>query len=282
VILILVSAFNLQRNKSNLLQITFFDCGLGDLCLIESPDGEKIMIDSGPTEKSPGHFSHSALPYFQKNGLKHLDWFIITHAHNDHYGGVESVFANLDVERLVVTDEFQTRKLWQDWQEMISSEGCKIISISDTITIINQSCKLKIIHPDDQFSHENINNLSIVARLDYTDFSALFTGDLEIEGEDYLLDNYPEFLPVDVLKAGHHGSRTASSKNFNKLIQPEFVFVSTSLQNRFDFPHPETLETFEYLEDRLIISGRDGALQVTTDGKQTHYKLFLSGIEFIE
>lgn len=281
-IILMVLGSTFAANRSRLLQITFFDCGLGDLCLIEAPDGVKIMIDSGPDAKTSGHFSSSALPYLQKQGCRQLDWLIITHAHNDHYGGAESVFASLDVQNLVITDEFQSRDIWREWQEMIAAEKCKIVTISDTITLISQPFRMKILHPDAGFSHTNINNLSIVAKLDYADFSVLFTGDLEHEGEEYLLQKYPEFLPAAVLKAGHHGSRTASGKEFISLVSPDCVFISTALQNRFDFPHPETLETFDHLNEMLIISGRDGALQVTSDGKTARFYLFLSQKEYFD
>ncbi|MDO9577373.1 MAG: DNA internalization-related competence protein ComEC/Rec2 [Candidatus Cloacimonadales bacterium] len=280
IISLLISTF--AANRFQLLKITFFDCGLGDLCLIESPSGEKIMIDTGPTEQTSGHFSRSALPYFQKQGCQVLDWLIITHAHNDHYGGMESVFANLEVKNLVVTDKFQEREIWPDFADMIAAENCRIITIIDTITLIQQPFKLKILHPDRNFEHTNINNLSIVARLNFADFCALFTGDLEHEGEKYLLEKYAEFLPADVLKVGHHGSRTASGTDFIKKVYPAHAFISTALQNRFDFPHPETLKTFEYLENQLFISGRDGALQITTDGKTARLFLFLSGQEYID
>jgi competence protein ComEC len=272
----------LSTKHSQLLTITFFDCGLGDLCLIESPTGEKIMIDTGPTEKSSGHFSRSALPYLKKQTNNKLDWLIITHAHNDHYGGMKSVFASLEVKNLVVTDEFQKRTIWQDFAERIASENCRIITIQDTITLITQPFKLKIMHPDDEFSHTNINNLSIAAKLDYEYFSVMFTGDLEHEGEEYLINKYPEFLQADVLKVGHHGSRTASGFEFVKQVNSNYAFISTALKNRFDFPHPETLITFAHLNDKLIISGRDGALQIISDGKSAKFKLFLSGKEFYD
>jgi len=282
-ILLIIFLFSCRSGSHHqLLKITCFDCGLGDLCLIESPNGERLMIDTGPPEDNGGHFDRSALPYFQKNGMRRLDWLVITHAHNDHYGGLESVFAHLDVKNLVVTDEFLGRQIWSDFAEIIAAEKCRIVTISDTITLPVQTPKLKIIHPDAGFSHTNINNLSIVLKLDYADFSALFTGDLEIEGESYLLQKYPEFLPSDVLKAGHHGSRTASSDDFVRKVMPAHVFISTSLQNRFDFPHPETLQTFDYLDEKLVISGRDGAWQITTDGYISHFAKILKGDEYFD
>ena len=282
IILLMVSLFAFGNERTEKLKITFFDCGLGDLALIETPEGETLLIDSGPTESTPRHFESSALPYFRNNGLKSLDWVVITHAHNDHYGGLAFILDNLIVKNLVVTDEFKTRKIWKTLIPKITEEQCNIITICDTTHLGLNSIKAKILHPDISFSHRNINNLSIVIRIDHKEFSVLFTGDMEIEGEEYLLEKYPEVLDCDVLKVGHHGSKTSSSYEFIKAVTPDQAFISTALKNRFHFPHKITLEKYEFLEDNLFISGKDGALQITTDGITAHFKTYLSEKEFID
>ena len=139
-------------------------------------------------------FPRSALPYLQKNGISSIDHVLITHAHNDHYGGVFSVFENVEIKNLIVTDEFQNRNIWNNITEEVGNESCSVFTISDTTHVNFDEIKLKIIHPDNLYKDNNINNLSIVVRLDYKGLSVLFTGDLEEEGEEYLISNYPEFL----------------------------------------------------------------------------------------
>ncbi len=282
IILLITSLLFFGNDRTEKLKITFFDCGLGDLALIETPEGETVLIDSGPTESTPRHFESSALPYFKDNGLKSLDWVVITHAHNDHYGGLAFVLDNLIVKNLVITDEFKTRKIWKTLTPRITEEQCNIITICDTTHLGLNSIKTKILHPDKSFSHRNINNLSIVVRIDYKEFSVLFTGDLEVEGEEYLLEKYPEFLDCDILKVGHHGSKTSSSYEFLKAVTPVQAFISTALKNRFNFPHKVTLEKYEFLGNNLFISGKDGALQVTTDGIAANFKTYLSEKEFTD
>ncbi len=278
-IIIFLTTLNTRKNE---LKITFFDCGLGDLHLIETGNNETILIDSGPPEYTAKHFSRSALPYLQENGISSLDYVLITHAHNDHYGGLDNIFMNLKFRNLIVTDEFQTSKIWKHFQEKIRVEKCKIITISDTMHLSIRGLKFKIIHPDRYFHDENKNNVSIVARIDHQDFSVLFTGDLEQEGEQYLLDNYPEFLDTDILKVGHHGSKTSSTPAFIKAVSPEYAFIPTSINNRFNFPHQITLEKFSSLRENLFIAGKDGALQITTDGEKAHFRTFLTNKEFID
>jgi len=263
--LLLILVLSWQNYGSNKLQVIFFNCGLGDLSLIETPNKETIMIDCGPTEKDAGTFTRSALPYFQKKGIKKLDWLIITHAHNDHYGGINDVFYNLEVKNLMVTDEFKTRKIWPEIFQKAEDERAFIYTIEDTTHLKLGKIKIKILHPDKDYFSSNKNNMSIVIKLEYGDLSILFNGDLEEEGEHYLITRYSSFLDSDVTKVGHHGSKTSSSAEYVELVSPEYAIISTAMKNRFNFPHQQTLDTYSYLGERLIITGRDGAFIVLSD-----------------
>jgi len=278
--ILILSLFLLGNKKRNNLKITFFDCGLGDLFLVETPSHKTIIIDSGPPDDTRKPFEKSALPYLQKNGISTVDWVIITHAHNDHYGGLDEIFKNLQVKNLVITDEFQQRRIWKHFLPEISDEKCKVVTVSDTTHLEFPLIKLKILHPDKSFSARKINNYSIVTRIDFDNFSILFTGDLEKGGEKYLLQNYLECLDCDVLKIGHHGSKTSSSQDFIDAVSPNFAFIPAPKKNRFNFPHLQTLKKFSYLGNRLFIEGEDGALQIETDGKTAHFHSFLSHRDF--
>ncbi len=272
----------LGRQNSNKLTITFFDCGLGDLALIQTPQNETILIDTGPPEKGINSFPRSALPYLQKNGISSIDHVLITHAHNDHYGGVFSVFDNIEVGNLITTDEFQSRKIWDRISLEIETERCSVLTVTDTTHISFDEIKFKIIHPDRSYKDNNINNLSIVVRLDYGDLSVLFTGDAEHEVEEYLIKKYPEFLDCDVLKVGHHGSKTASSPAFIKAVDPQYVIIPTARKNRFNFPHKITLERYEFLGSNLMITGYDGACQIVSDGKSAQITTVVSNKNIID
>ncbi len=282
VIFLLSIFFLLGKQSSNKLIITFFDCGLGDLALIQTPKNKTILIDTGPPEKGVNSFTRSALPYLQKNGIKAIDHVLITHAHNDHYGGVFSVFENLEVKSIITTDEFQDRDVWSNLTSNIVAEQCSIFTISDTTHIHFDDIKIKIIHPDKSYKDNNINNMSIVVRLDHKDISVLFTGDLEHEGEEHLIRNYSEFLDCDILKVGHHGSKTASSPEFIKAVDPQYAIISTAKKNRFDFPHEITLQRFAFMGGNLMITGVDGACQIVSDGQSAKITTFVSNKNIID
>jgi competence protein ComEC len=250
------------------------------MALIETPNNTKILVDTGPTEKSSGHFAKSALPYFLSNGIEDLDFVFITHSHDDHYGGIFSVFDELNVRNFVVTDEFQTHSIHKNILPYIKKENSRIITISDTTHFDIGDVKITIIHPDEDYSDSNKNNMSIVFKLEYFDFSVLYTGDLEEEGEKYISEKYhPD---ADVLKVCHHGSKTSSSNIFLKEVSPDYVFIPAPLKNKFNFPHNVTIEKLEDLGENLFSAGKDGALQITTDGKQATFSTILSEKNIID
>lgn len=276
--LIVIFSYQFKQAK---MEIIFFDCGLGDLFLIKSSDEINIMIDTGPSPSSGAHFKNSALPYLRQQGISSLDYLIVTHAHNDHYGGLKSVLEELDVERLLVTDEFMERNIWRFFEPTILEQAVEVVAITDTITFHFSDFTMKILHPDKNFSDPNKNNLSIVTRISIDSLNILFPGDLEEEGEHYLLQKYNQFLPADILKVGHHGSKTASSPEMLKVVNPKFAIIPTAIKNRFDFPHKITLKRLSSLDDKLFITGKDGAIALKYQAGKAYLTTFKTQKEFI-
>lgn len=262
--LMLFISFLIQ--KENRLIITLFHVGHGDLFLIETPDNERIMIDTGPPEEDGIHFRQAALPYLKQQGINSLLWLIITHQHNDHYGGLPYLAKNLKIENLMITEHFYHDPVWLELQDYVNKEETILHVVSDTTHIPLKNLKCKILHPDASFSSDKANEMSIVLKLTYRDFSILFTGDAEINSELHLLAHYPHYLNSRFLKVAHHGSRTSTSPRFVETVDPCFAFIPTARYSRFNFPHPETLKTLDYLGDYLFISAYDGTLQIKTDG----------------
>ena len=275
-IAVLIIIFLFPYKQDSNLKITMFDCGLGDMAFVQTPDKHTVFIDTGPGYFGSKRFEKSALPYLHSNGISTIDRVIITHAHNDHYGGLGDILADTNVKSIMVTDEFIENKVWKKFTSSVKAEQSNVTVVTDTMSFNIGKVKFKILHPDKNYSNRNINNRSIVVRLDYGEFSALFTGDLENEGEQYILGKYRNFLDTDFLKVGHHGSKTSSTEPFIESVSPQIAFMSTPMKNKFGFPHYSTLMKYRFLKNMLFISGKDGALILDTDGKTLKYHTMLS------
>ncbi len=272
-------SFSLVSGKRD-LQITFFDCGLGDMTLITTPEGKHIFVDVGPPDFVRS-FSKTALPYLADRGIKKIDYLVITHAHNDHFGGVWHAFAQLDIEKVVITRNFCKSRIWGVFEKAVQKEGSQLLILQDTAMLyVEKDLTINAVHPAKDFWDEDINNMSIVLRVDYREFSALLTGDLEKEGEEFLLPRFD--LDCDLLKVGHHGSKSSSTRAFIQEVSPEYAFIFTSVKNRFHFPHSKTLRSYDFLQDNLFITGSSGAIEIMTDGYSAHFKTYKSGRDFTD
>ncbi len=265
----------IRLEKRGYLEINCLDCGQGDLSFIKLAEGETILIDTGPPETEPGTASESLLPWLSYRGISELDYVIITHAHNDHYGGLPAIFRALRVKFLITGADF-----WNDLEDaeikrLISEENIEIKIISDTLSFYLGKTRLQFLHPDNEYETENQNNKSLVVRLIYGEFEGLFTGDIEESAENQLLANYCEYLDSDFLKAPHHGSITSNTESFIEAVSPEICFIPAGKNNRFKFPHRSVIERYEFLGDHLVISGKEGALLMRTDGMDIECEVML-------
>lgn len=242
------------------LRITFFDVGLGDSALIETPD-VRILIDTGTTPA----FHSRVIPYLRAHGLHHLDAVILSHAHDDHAGGVSELLQGCKVDRLIATPQTLTELRYQ------VTFSCPI----DTLFFDRHYGNLLLRFYPPQVGATTDNDASLVVQVTNGGFSALFTGDLSETGEQELLDN--PIQPVDLLKVAHHGSDTGTSPEFLFRVKPQAVVISTSEHNRYGFPSPATLQRLAPLGERVFVTGREGAVTVETDGKTIRMRGYRSG-----
>jgi len=271
---ILIFPISTEEPGKDILRISCLDCGQGDLSFLELPGGEKILIDMGPPSELSGK-EICLLRWLQKRRLRAIDYVIITHAHNDHYGGLPEVFGALDVKCLITDASF-----WNDIEDIeienvISSENCRKITLQDTFKMELGDVMMRFIHPARDFTETDANNNSLVLMLQYRKFRALFTGDIEKEAEAAILENYGNGLKADFLKVPHHGSLSSSTSEFIKAVNPEVCFIPAGKNNRFGFPDRLVRNRYNHLKDGRIIAAEDGAMILETDGISFDYKVML-------
>lgn len=248
--------------------IYVFNCGTGDCILARFADQTKLMVDTGPLfrEAEKSWAARKLLPWLKRRGVNRLDWLVLTHLDSDHSGGFVDIAKTLKVKNLIVSDETMRDQKWEAWRDSGMLKGAQVHCVSDTVTFAAGGARLKFLHPDKEYFSETANSTSLVFRLDYAGRSYLFTGDADLEAEAHLLANYASELKADYLKAGHHGSRSSSSREFVRAVRPTEVWITASDRNPWGFPHPEPLAAFR-LYARGVRSTSNGSIYLPFEQK---------------
>ncbi len=265
----------------NTLSISVLDVGQGESLLIEFPNGETLVMDGGGFYKNRLDVGRRVVaPFLWNRGIRKIDYMVATHSDNDHIRGLYALLDLFPVKHfLTLGDNFVGRRLG-NLQNRARRKGAKLLLLKMNKPINIGKVRLIPLHPESDQSSDSDrridNDLSLVMRLEYKDFSMLFTGDIsdKVEGK---LANSQHQLKADILKAPHHGSRFSNSSAFIEAVAPGTVIFSSGYLNRMRHPHPETLERYQKAGVDIRRTDAHGAVQVITDGNgyqiRTHNSL---------
>ena len=252
-----------QKKPSDILSVYFFDIGQGDAIFVETPEKRQILIDGGKNRKVVSELGR-IMPF----GDKEIDIVIATHPDADHIGGLPEVVSRYEVGMFLepgvesentIDDELKKRLEDKNIPKLMAKRGM-VVNFGDGV-------KLQILFPNQNVSRWETNDASIVAKLVYGDKSFLLTGDSPLRVENILLNLDPEILDVDVLKAGHHGSRTSTSLPFAQAASPLYAIISAGKDNSYGHPHKEVLSTLEKVSAEVLNTADLGTIRFETDGK---------------
>jgi len=241
------------------LEIYFLDVDQGDSSIIISPSGQVAMIDSGPNESL-------ILRYLQNLGISQIDLLIATHAHADHITGMDKIIAQYKPKAFIDPGIPHTTRAYEKMMTAIEKYNISYYEgISRKINL--GSLTFTILPPAEPLIEEStLNNNSTVVRLDFKDFSCLFTGDIEKKREGQLLIKSRDSLNVDILKIAHHGSSSSSSSLFIKSVKPKMAVICCGQGNQYGHPHQETLTLLQNLGINIYRTDLNGTILVETDG----------------
>ena len=234
------------------LKIHFVDVGQGDCCFIETPSNKTILIDGGGNENYDIG-KNTLLPYILDRGYTKLDYIIISHFDTDHIGGLLTVIEELEVGKIIISKQGEDSNNFQNFKKIVNDKKIKvaIVSKGDKLKIEND-LYFDVLWPKEGglISQNTLNNNSIVFKLRYKNFSMLFTGDIEEIAENQILKEYKndlQSLNSTVLKVGHHGSKTSSTKEFIDEVKPLIALIGVGENNKFGHPNGDVLQRFEIL-----------------------------------
>ena len=261
--------------KGKSLVIKVLDVGQGDAILIRT-DEQTVLLDTSYTAE--GRRLRSAL---HDEGVTVIDKLIITHPHSDHAGGTSVVFRTYRVKSVYDNGQSLSTGAYKKYLKTISKRGIPHKSLSDgDVLSLGNGAVFRVLSPTKKMIEEsqkrgnkaNININSVVARIEYGNFTMMMTGDAEKETELGILERHsPGEIRSRVLKSGHHGSKTSSSEAFLKALHADDVIISCGEGNEYHLPHPSTLARYRERGMDFYSTDRNGTVTVTTDGKS--YKI---------
>jgi len=256
-------------SQPGFLEVNFFDVGQGDAIFIVTPQKHQILIDGGPDSVVLEKLAKE-MPFWDRT----IDLIILTHPHADHLKGLIDVLERYRVENILWTGVSYESQLYQEWQRIIEKEEAEIYIAQAGQKIISSKVILEILHPFENLEEKevrNLDNTSVSAKIVFKENSFLFTGDAHQEVELALVNEFQERLESNVLKVGHHGSKTSTAEEFIKKVSPEIAVISVGKDNRFDHPHQEVLEVLEKYGIKILRTDLDSDIKIISDG--INYKI---------
>lgn len=280
---LLIAFLCITMKPSQGFQITFLDVGQGDCIYIADGSGGHYLIDGGSSTKSETG-TYQMLPFLKAKGINVLDAVYITHMDEDHYNGIEELIVQTEqsgirIRKLILPELCETNQT-TEYKEMVSLASQQEIPVFYMNTgdrMQHGKMQLTCLYPDgcreksnpaEKCSHERLtsNEESMVLYLEYGEFTALFTGDLEGEGEEAVRRRLAQMMQtgekINLLKVAHHGSKNSTSEEFLEVLKPQLSIISCGKDNRYGHPHEETLEHLNNIGSKVMATTDYGAITV--------------------
>ena len=252
------------------ITVKVLNIGQGDSILIQT--GEKnVLVDTSDVDERD-----KLRTELKKANVKKIDTVILTHPHADHIGGMDVLLDEYTVGMVYDNGMPSTSKLYLGYVKKLKEKKIerKGLVAGDRVDL-GGGAVFEVLGPSAQLVKEgNVkgykhdpNNESVVGRLVFGDFSMMLTGDAEKKEEEAILAVDSANVKSTILKSGHHGSKTSSSADFLRAVQPEAALISCGVNNDYGHPHKETMKKYHALNIPIYVTAENGTITVTSDGK---------------
>ncbi|MBE6986222.1 MAG: MBL fold metallo-hydrolase [Ruminococcaceae bacterium] len=249
-----------KDNQTN-LTVHFIDVGQADCALLEC-NGEYMLIDGGNKADSS-----LVVSYLQKQGVQQLRAVVCSHAHEDHVGGLPGVLAVFPTDRVWAPTRAYASDVFDDFVRYTDQQGLEIaIPAPGDYFFLGNAC-VTVLGPVKSYAEPN--NTSLVLRVDQGETRFLFTGDMETEAENDMLEHWGDDYNwhADVLKVGHHGSNTSTGYRFLRAVMPQYGVISVGKDNSYGHPHEEPMSRLRDAQVQLYRTDEMGTILAVSDGK---------------
>ena len=264
------------------LELTSIDVGQGDSLLLVFPTGQRVVIDSGGVlqygknkNRRPANLNIGedvVSPYLWSRGISRVDVLVATHAHEDHIGGAAALLEN-----------FRPRELWVGANpspalvERAGQLGVNVIELREADPFEYAGARVEVLSPPEDYTSSKAgNNDSLAFRIEYGAHSFLLTGDME-SAMEYRLLGAGKLRHADVLKVGHHGSKTSTTEPFLDAVSPSIALISAGFENSFGHPHPSVVERLRNHHVMVLRTDESGLATVHSDGRRLRFENHAAG-----
>jgi len=249
------------------LHVSFLDVGQGDAILIQTPNGQDILIDGGPDPQKINLELGESLPFWDRT----IDLVVCTQPQADHVTGLVEVLLRYKVKQVLEPGVSYNSSIYQEWLRLVEDKGIEYnIARAGQEVDLGNGIKMEVLNPPatlyEGTSHD-VDNNGVVLKLTWGKVSFLFTADIREEAEFELIGQRAN-LKSTVLKVAHHGSKTSTTSQFLAAVDPEVAVISVGADNTFGHPSPEVMERLidRLGEDNVYRTDEDGTVELITDG----------------
>jgi len=248
-----------ERFAPGAMRVTFLDVGQGDSAVIELPTGDVVLVDGGGFPGSRFDVGAAVLaPFLASRKVRRVELLVVSHTHPDHYAGLETI-----VER------YRPRELWwpgvggegAQWRRFVArarKNGVRVRVVARGLTRTFGDASLRVLHPSPG-RLGSVNDASLVLSAEWRERRVVFTGDIEAAGESLLLRE-ASLRRVDLVKVAHHGSRTSSTPEVVRRLDPAYAVISAGADNRYGHPEPAVERRWAAAGTCVLRTDRCGAV----------------------
>ncbi len=254
----------LPENKFSLLMI---DVGQGDSFLLKFPNGKTALIDAGNALHGFDNGERVIYPLLNNLDVDRLNYCFISHLDADHFKGAEFLIQKGIIDTIFKPARYAGVSKDVEFENMIRANGVQLKYYSKEMMSIGE-VRIYFLNDTNAVGYANLdlNNKSGIIKIQHGSNSFLFVGDAEYKAERILIDSFPDFLKVDVLKVGHHGSKTGTTASFLDLVNPKISLISSGLFNQFKHPSAAVIERLQSYGAHVLRTDLNGAALLVSNG----------------
>ena len=261
---ILVAVLLLTQKNFQDLSITMLDVGQGDCIWLETQTGHHYMIDGGSTSEDK-LCEYTLVPFLKQTGTAYLDAVFLTHLDRDHISGILELLegeSGIQIRRIVIAKAAIKDDAYEELAAVCKEQHIPLVYAKSGDIMTDGELTLEILHPSSDYVTDSRNAYSLVMKLEYGPFHALFTGDVEADGEMFVAEALPENWNCHLYKVAHHGSRNSNTAELLEQIKPQLALISCAEDNSYGHPHEETMERLDNVGSKIMITKDVGAIMI--------------------